>query len=498
MGGQSPGHSSNHEMDTSMKIKVKDLLSNEHKEVIESLHQITPAHGKILKDIEKRLVELSKEYQDDQDLVRGIEILYYKVRNYQLKKTAYNEKDNGPFTVIVEKSKASEGRGLHPVDLGKKMFALKINNINKISKKGFNRIGITFSSYVDANNLLYNEQLMRDGYKAYIPQRFLTNKGIVKNVGHSIVEEDFINEAQTNVRILEARRLNRRVMSPNGEVNYVPSMTFLITFEGRRKPNEIFLYAYPIKVENYVIPISQCKKCLRFGHSFGQCRSKIRCAGCGLEEHTLEGCLNNIKCVYCHGDHLATNKECKEFERQRKINELMGFHDYSYYEANQIIPPLVQKKKTGEFIRTPQAFPVLQESTLPATIMYPKTPTSYSQFKPISQTKRRKHTTVERNANDTVELRNAQVPQPTRTASPNGNVLMYFSQRPSSPFQSNYSSPSPSFSSLSPINSAQQTTRNHSVPNTFIKQDSEPILNVSSDKYSYSKILQTNQDTIHK
>lgn len=496
MGGQSPGHNHN-EMDIPTKFKVRDLLSPEHRDIIDSLHQITPAYGNILKEIEIRLIELSKEYKEDQDLVKGIELLYYKIKNYQQKKTAYNEKDKAPFTVIVEKSKSNDGRGLHPVDLGKKLFALKINNIGKITKKGFNRIGITFSSYVDANNLLYNEYLIRDGYRAYIPQRFLTIKGIVKNVGYSIVEEDIISEAQTNIKILEARRLNRRVVSQNGEVNFVPSMTFVLTFEGRRRPDEILLFANPIKVENYIIPISQCRKCLRFGHSFRQCRSKLRCAGCGTDEHSLEECPNQIKCFYCHGDHLATSKECKEIERQKKINEIMGFHDYSYYEANQIVPPLIQKKKTESFNRTPQAFPVLQEPRLPATILYPKTPTNHGQ-KVTSQPKRRKHSIIEKNNSEDVDIRNIQVPQPTRTTSPNGNVLTYCSQNLISPFQSAYTSPSPSFSSISSVDSPSPLNDKVLVTNTIIHQDSERKLNVSSDKCSYAQIIQASSKDCHK
>lgn len=98
--------------------------------------------------------------------------------------------------------------------MGKKLFSLGISNI---PKKGFIRSGITFSSYTDADNLLVYEVFMKEDYKIYIPQTFLTIKGIVKNVGHSTIEEDFLNEAYCRYvppifYILEARRLNRRVV----------------------------------------------------------------------------------------------------------------------------------------------------------------------------------------------------------------------------------------------------------------------------------------------
>lgn len=40
---------------------------------------------------------------------------------------------------------------------------------------------------------------MKEGYKAFIPQTFLKIKGIVKNVGHSIVRDDFLNEIQSKL-----------------------------------------------------------------------------------------------------------------------------------------------------------------------------------------------------------------------------------------------------------------------------------------------------------
>lgn len=51
------------------------------------------------------------------------------------------------------------------------------------------------------------------GTKRISHKVIVTINGIVKNVGYSIEEDDFFNEALSNVRIQEARRLNRRVFN---------------------------------------------------------------------------------------------------------------------------------------------------------------------------------------------------------------------------------------------------------------------------------------------
>lgn len=90
-------------------------------------------------------------------------------------------------------------------------------------------------------------------------------------------------------------------------------MTFLLTFEGIRRPEEIFLFDYPLKVEQYVPLITQCRSCLRFGHSKNRCRSKARCAKCGGGDHTYETCYNLEQCIYCLGHHLAIDKNLQRF-----------------------------------------------------------------------------------------------------------------------------------------------------------------------------------------
>lgn len=135
---------------------------------------------------------------------------------------------------------------------------------------------------------------------------FLTNKDIVKNVDHFRVKDDLISEALSSLRMLDARRLNWRGMSHNGEVNYVFSIIFLITFEGRRNQMNFF--------SMHTLPTWRVTSVL-FSIVWSVWDSVTLLGSAGAKEQTIKVCLNNIKCVYYHGDMLTTNKECKELNR---------------------------------------------------------------------------------------------------------------------------------------------------------------------------------------
>ncbi|CAH1100724.1 unnamed protein product [Psylliodes chrysocephalus] len=112
------------------------------------------------------------------------------------KVTAFKSDCFGHFTVIVELKVNGENiPSLHSMDLGK------------------HRVGVSFNLPHEANKILCNETFLRGGYEIYIPQRFLTIKGIIKDVGYSITSEDILQNAGNKYNIIEVRRLNRRIVT---------------------------------------------------------------------------------------------------------------------------------------------------------------------------------------------------------------------------------------------------------------------------------------------
>ncbi|KAF9512407.1 hypothetical protein BS47DRAFT_1263251, partial [Hydnum rufescens UP504] len=78
----------------------------------------------------------------------------------------------------------------------------------------------------------------------------------------------------------------------------------------------VFLFGEACTITRYEdrAPIWYCKKCGSIGHSTATCRNGDRCKTCSVP--TAEHDTHNhpvgtpAKCIDCHGDHAATNKNC--------------------------------------------------------------------------------------------------------------------------------------------------------------------------------------------
>lgn len=128
-----------------------------------------------------------------------LSVIYHNVKNIHNKKVTYNEKDRGPFRIIIE-NVSNSSEGLYPMDLGKKLHQLDIR--------------------VD-NNLLFNKQIKTKYLNCYVPQNLIMSKGIIKDISLSVKESDLINFRASNSKILSARRLNIRVKDDD-TVKYIP------------------------------------------------------------------------------------------------------------------------------------------------------------------------------------------------------------------------------------------------------------------------------------
>lgn len=484
MGEASPGPPEPN--DEEMIVDIKSLFNKEQDNILNFPHRLSPIHAETLKEIENTVVKAAENLEKGDEKIMQLKAIYNKVKLLQNKKTCYNEYDKGPFTVVIENIN-STNKGLHPMDLGKKLFKLGMN-AKKIVKRGLNKVGVTCHTFSEANDLLFNKLINSNEIISYIPQNFITCKGIIKNVSLSVEESDILRYAQSSVRILEARRLNRK-KKENNVVSYVPSNSILLTFDGKSRPEEISIFACFTKVLPYVPPLNECHKCLRFGHTAKVCKSKGRCCNCG-ENHEEENCNNPTKCVFCHSEHKAFHKECLEYNRQHKLRELMYFHDLSYPEASRICPPLISNPPRDNFARTPQAFPVLALNSQPpqnhqgnSINQHPNHNISSQYFHPKSHStpvKRKKISLIEKPNINKTDYKNATFPDPTRSPSPNGVVLLSnfrssqhnLDGKTSSSYASVLSSPSPSFSPFTPKGSQAHTPYNYEFQSNYLKDKS--------------------------
>ncbi|XP_025195963.1 uncharacterized protein LOC112595089 [Melanaphis sacchari] len=81
----------------------------------------------------------------------------------------------------------------------------------------------------------------------------------------------------------------------------------------------------------------QCKNCLRLGHTSKFCRSSPTCSHCGVSKHSIESCptaqATDPCCLYCQLPHLATDRNCREWQSQRDLKKIMATENLSFRVA---------------------------------------------------------------------------------------------------------------------------------------------------------------------
>lgn len=262
----------------------------------------------------------------------------------------YNYKNIGPFEVYVESKEKDKNLGnLHILSLAKMVFNLNNNEIQKINRKGKNRIGVVFRNFKSANDFVDFFQ-NNNQFNVFIPYNKVTCKGVIKYVDLNFSEEEILEYSQCNINsseILEVRRIKRKNVGVDGTNSYIPTSTVCILFSGVSIPREIFICGLSFPVYPYLLPVVQCFNCLLYGHTKKLCRGKKKCRKCGtLEQESHVQC--EICCFHCKSpDHDGTNRVCPEFVRQKRIKELMSFENKSFFEANELTPSIYKKNQNN-------------------------------------------------------------------------------------------------------------------------------------------------------
>lgn len=260
----------------------------------------------------------------------------------------YGLGDKGPFVVHVSRIEESPNSGtvLNPVSFGRLLNFLRCKNIidGSLARIGRNRVSMAFSTYQAANIFTLNEELKNRGYNIFIPSFSVTKMGLIKEVPIEFTNEDIVEFVKVPLlngcgKVIKARRLNRKI-TIEGNTQWKPSQTVVLTFDGQILPKKVFFCFNSLEVEPYIYPTIQCFACCRFGHTKDKCRSKPRCFRCG-DDHFGDSCTvkeNDVRCVNCTGAHSANSNTCPELARQKNIKKIMSDSSMSYAEASKKVP----------------------------------------------------------------------------------------------------------------------------------------------------------------
>lgn len=201
-------------------------------------------------------------------------------------------------------------------------------NITKIKYKSPLKVLVQFETLEDAEKLNNCPKFQELGYRCEKTSKKNICFGIVRGVDLELKEKEIMEILESSIKILDVKRLKRT----NSEGKWVESETIRIRFMSTSLPEYIYAYEVRFKVEPYSFPVTQCSACWKFGHFIKYCPTKKSiCPKCGGDH---DNCLTtNFKCINCKGSHMALDKECPIYIKERAIRDLMTSRNMSYREA---------------------------------------------------------------------------------------------------------------------------------------------------------------------
>lgn len=240
-----------------------------------------------------------------------------------------------------------------PLDkLKRTMQAIGINATYQLTGVGIKLIISTMTEYSKAKTYLAKAGAEFFTFDVAAEKPF---KVVVRGLPE-MDTSDILDELRDdyNLKPLAVFAISRR----NRQANYRDCL-YLVHFVkgsvtlGALKPVR-YLSDCKVEWEAYKGPnrsVTQCMRCLNFGHGTRNCNLKPRCNYCA-QDHWTENCAIEgaveFKCANCAGPHMSTNKRCPKLEQYRNIRK----------QASTRHQPR-QKKTDRENIFDPDSFPEL-------------------------------------------------------------------------------------------------------------------------------------------
>lgn len=203
-----------------------------------------------------------------------------------------------------------------------------IQGIMRIRYKNRFRALITFEDQENANKLINNRKFEELDYRCQSALDVSMSYGIVKQVDLEININEIKEDLKCDCEVVSVIRLKRQEV--NGE--WVDSETVRICFQSSTLPPFVYSYGCRFKVEPYTFPVTQCSRCWRYGHLVRTCPSnKVVCPKCGESHANCD--TTNYKCINCKGRHMALNKTCPMFLKEKEIRRIMCKENCTYRKA---------------------------------------------------------------------------------------------------------------------------------------------------------------------
>lgn len=202
-----------------------------------------------------------------------------------------------------------------------------------------NKMFITFDNDIGADDFINCSVFTDMGWSCQKTSEVGVSYGLIKAMELEISDEDLKANLSSSAEIISIKRLNKRCPDDLDGNGWTPSETIRLGFKGPSLPPYVYIYSLRIPVERFVFPVTQCANCWKYGHLKIRCPSKNPvCPKCS-QKH--ENCtITSFTCVNCLGDHMAFDKICPFFKKEKKLRDLMSEFNCTYRRALTLyVPP---------------------------------------------------------------------------------------------------------------------------------------------------------------
>lgn len=217
------------------------------------------------------------------------------------------------------------------------------------------KIGAIFERPGLANMALNNFKCVKDlELKCTIPAILTETTGVIRGVPTYMSNRNIYTGISSSKDVVSVRRLMRRGRDEDDNSTLTPTQTVAITFSCPTLPDSVDIHSWLFEVSSYVPPVSQCLRCLRYGHIGKYCKNAQKCSICG-ENHHYKECTKTSKdavCIHCKGNHISISSECPKKKDEIEKNNAKYNKKRSYADVfNEKNFPDLSKTKSEKHIQ---------------------------------------------------------------------------------------------------------------------------------------------------
>lgn len=230
--------------------------------------------------------------------------------------------------------------------LARLLRSLNISTIINIKYKSPYKVFLQFEDKTQAGILLSWPKLDELEIRAQFTDQGNLSYGLIRGVDLEISEEEIIESLISPIQIISVKRLRRM----DTDHKWINSETVRVCFKSPTYPTFVSAYGCRFKVDRYVFPVTQCSGCWKFGHIKKFCpTSKCWCPKCGKAHENCDTVV--YSCINCKGSHMALDKLCPVFVKEKEVRNIMSEENLPYKKALDLFLKKKEHRKKAFYDR---------------------------------------------------------------------------------------------------------------------------------------------------